>query len=134
MLAVAGLSLWRGGWAERTVAFTIIVGSLATAVFQNTRDPSAPQWGDLAVDGVCLIVFVGVALRSRRLWPLFAAAFQLIAVVIYVARLADVHMGGRSPFAAGVIWSYLILVAVAVGVFLNASDRRASPTIGSSST
>lgn len=124
MLSVAGLSVWRGGWAERTVAFATIVGSIATAAVQNTRDASAPQWGDLAVDCICLIVFVGVALRSRRLWPLFAAAFQLIAVIIYVARLADVHVGARSPFAAGVIWSYLILVAVLVGVFVNGRDRR----------
>ena len=125
MLAVAGLSIWRGGWAERTVAFTTIVGSLATAVFQNTRDQSATQWGDLAVDFICLGVFVWVALRSRRFWPLFAAAFQLISVVIYVARIADVRVGAKSPFTAGVIWSYLILAAVAVGVFLNGRDLRA---------
>ena len=123
MLAVAGLSVWRGEWPERTVAFTIIVGSIATAILQNTRDESAMQWGDLAVDCACLIVFVWVALRSRRLWPLFAAAFQLIAVVIYFARLADIRVGARSPFTAGVIWSYLILVAVLVGVFMNRRDR-----------
>ncbi len=135
MLAVAGLSVWRGGWAERTIAFTTIVGSLATAVFQDTRNQSATQWGDMAVDCACLVIFVGVALRSRRLWPLFVAAFQLIAVVIYAARLADIRVGARSPFTAGVIWSYLILVAVLVGVFLNNRDRRGpSPTIRSSST
>ncbi len=135
MISVAGLSVWRGGWAERTIAFTTIVGSIATAVFQNTRDESATQWADMAVDCTCLVIFVGVALRSRRLWPLFVAAFQLIAVVIYAARLADIRVGARSPFTAGVIWSYLILVAVVVGVFLNTRDRRGpSPTIRSSST
>ncbi len=137
MFSVAALTIWRGGWPERTVAFGTIVGSLAMALFQNTKDWSAPQWGDLAVDSVFLLLVIWVALRSRKVWPMFAAAFQLVAVVNYVARLADARVGVLAPFTAGVIWSYLILLAVVVGVWLNRRAAPApapSPSTGSSST
>jgi hypothetical protein len=141
MALVAGLSLWRGGWAERTVALGMVVSSIATALFQNTHDWSAPQWGDLTVDAIYLALLLGVALRSKRLWPLFAAAFQLIAVVVYAARIVDSRVGARSPFTAGVIWSYLILVSVVVGLWLHRHSRSTagrstspSPSIGTSAT
>ncbi len=124
MLSAAGLTVWRGGWAERTAAFGMIVDSVASALLQNTHDWAAPQWGDFAVDVVFLIVLLGVALKSRRYWPLFAAAFQLISVVIYGARLADPRVGALAPYRAVVIWSYLLVAAVIVGTFLR---RRTTP-------
>ena len=96
MLGAAVLAYWRGGWAERTVAVGMVISSIATALVQNTQDFSATQWGDLVVDGSYLALLVWVALRSNRIWPLFAAAFQLVAVFIYFARMADLRVGARN--------------------------------------
>lgn len=135
MISTAALSIWRGGWAERTVAFGMAVSSIATAVFQDTHHPSSPQWADLTVDLIYLALLIWVALRSNRRWPLFAAAFQLVAVVIYFARLADWRVGARAPFLAGGVWSFLILFAVIFGVWLNGRDpRQVSPSTGSAAT
>ena len=139
MLAVAGLSVWRGGWAERTVAFGMIVSSIATAVFQNKHDWSATQWADLVGDIIYLVLLFWVAFRSKRLWPLFPAGFQLVIVILYAARMADHRVGARAPFVAEEIFSYLILLAVGVGVWQRAKDRRAelfppSTATGSSAT
>ncbi len=72
--------------------------------------------GRPGVDVVYLAVLLGVALRSDRLWTLFPAAFQLIAVIIYAAKAIDARPGPRAPYVGVEIWSYLILTAVAVGV------------------
>ncbi len=117
MLSVVGLSLWRGGWAERTVGLGMIADSVGSAMLQNHHDWAAPQWGDLGVDVVYLAVLLGVALRSDRLWTLFPAAFQMIAVIIYAAKAIDARPGPRAPYVGVEIWSYLILTAVAVGVW-----------------
>ncbi len=116
MLLVAGLSLWRGRWEERTVSLGIIAGSVATAVFQNRANWNAPQWGDLMVDVAYLALLCWVSLRSDRLWPLFAAAFQLISVIVFAARMADKRVGALAPYTYEVMWSYLILVSVLVGI------------------
>ncbi len=117
MLAVCGFALWKGGRPERIVALASVVASIATALLQNRRDWISPQWGDLAVDCTFLAVLLWLALRSNRHWPMWAAAFQLLGVVIYVARLADVRVGALAPFLAGEIWSYLVLASLAVGTW-----------------
>ena len=125
MLAVAAYALWRGGWAERTLAFGMVVDSFASGILQNKRDWAAPQWADLGIDIVYLIVMVWVALKSDRMWLLWAAGFQLVSVVIYFARIADMQVGAFAPYMATVIWSYLILVVITVGTWLH-HRRRAS--------
>jgi hypothetical protein len=137
MLATVALSLWRGAWPERTVAVGMFVGSISTALFQDKTHINAHQWADLAVDIAYLCLLAGVALRSNRWWPLWATAFQLINVVLYAARLADERVGALAPYRASVIWSYLILVTVVVGVWMcerQRSQSLGSPATGSSAT
>ena len=123
MLTVAAYALWRGGWGERTIAWGMVVDSLTSGIVQNTRDWGAPQWADLGIDILYLIVMVGVALKSARMWPLWAAGFQLVSVIVYFARIADMKVGAFAPYLATVIWSYLILVVIAIGTWLHGRDR-----------
>ena len=116
MLAVVALSLWRGGWAERTIAIGMVVDSVAARLLENRRDWHAPQWADLAIDLTYLAVMLGVAIKSSRRWPLWAAAFQVIDVAIYLAFIADHHASAWAAYTAIAFWSYLILVAIVVGV------------------
>ncbi len=134
MFSVAGLSTLRGGWAASTVAWGMVVSSIATAVFQNIHDWSGTQWGDLAVDTIYLALLVWVALRSERLWTLFPAAFQLVSVIVYGARMADWHVGARAPYAAEAIFSYLILVLALVGSWQHWRDRRNAAAFARPST
>jgi hypothetical protein len=81
------------------------------------RHFSGPQWGAFAIDTANLILFLLVALRSGRYWPLFAAAFQLLAVITHVASTMDRHLSAWAAITASVIWTYLILGALAVGTW-----------------
>ena len=117
MVATVGFALWRGGWPERGTAVLAVVASVATAVLENQRDWIGQQWGDLIVDCLFLAFLLWLALRTDRYWPLWAAAFQLLGVVTYVARMADLRIGAHAWFLAGEIWSYLILTSLAVGTW-----------------
>ena len=133
MIGVAGLAIWRGRWEERTIALGMVVDSLAASMFQNTQDWSAPQWADLTIDLAYLILMVWVALKSRRVWPLFAPAFPLIDVAIYLAFIADGRVGALAPYYAIAIWSYLILIVIAIGTLAQPKPLRSS-SIGTSAT
>ena len=139
MLAVAVFAQWRGGWAERTIAWGMVVDSVGSGILQNTRDWAAPQWADLGLDVIYLALMVWVALKSDRLWTLWVAAFQLVDVFIYLAHSVNIRIGGRAPNAAILIYSYLILIVIAVGTWQHWQDRppgriAPSPSTGTSAT
>lgn len=125
MLSVCSFAFWRGGRPERAVAAAVIVAWLGSAVLENQRDWISPQWGDLLVNGAFLALLIGLALRTDRRWTLWAAAFQLLGVVTYVARMADPRVGALAPYQAVVIWSYLVMIALAVGTWLHWRGGRA---------
>ena len=119
VLSVGGFALWRGGGPERIVAVAAVVASIASALLENQRDLLSPQWGDLIVDFGFLALLVVLALASNRWWTSWAAAFQLLGVVTYVARMVDPRVGALAPYKAVVIWSYLIIASLAVGTWLH---------------
>jgi hypothetical protein len=124
MLAVCAFTFWRGGAPERIASSLLIVGSVAAGIVQNRHDFSQTQWGDLVVDVAFLAILLWLALRTDRHWPMFAAAFQLISVITYVARMVDSRVGALAPYQAVVIWSYMILGAISVGTILHWRDKR----------
>ena len=135
MLTVAGLAVWRGRWEERTVAFGLVVGSLTMAAFQATHDFNDARLGGLILEIIYLAVLIWVVLRSAKWWPLWTAAFQLVGVTVYLARMADPKIGA----AVLTIWSYLILIVVVIGTWQHRRDRPSggkpsSPSIRRSAT
>lgn len=126
MLVVSGLALWKGGPPERIVAVANVVASLVSGLVQNRNNLVDPQWSLLAVDIVFLGLLLWLALRSDRYWPLFTAAFQLLSVVGHLAIMADPTVGGWAYITSGVIWSYLVLAALAVGTWNCWQRRRAA--------
>lgn len=111
---ICGLALWRGRTEERLTAGGFLAGWAATVLL---RDPSWPtlQWGALAVDTLFLAGLLAISLRTERFWPLAACAFQLLAVLTHIAKSLDSGVQQWAYITAGVIWSYLVLVALAVG-------------------
>lgn len=117
LFAISGVAIWRGGWPERAVAVAAIVASRASGLFQDRTDWLDPQWSVLIVDLLFLGVITWVALRSRRYWPLFATAFQLLGVITHMAMMVDRTVNPWAYITAGVIWSYLVMIPLAVGTW-----------------
>jgi len=123
MLAVSTYAWWRGGWVERAVAATNVVAWIATIIVQNRTNWVDPQWGMFAVDVVFLGVLLGLVVRSDRTWIMPAAAFQLLGVVTHAAIIADEGVRARAYITALILWSYLVLITLAVGAHLHARRR-----------
>jgi hypothetical protein len=113
---VCGSALWKGGWSERLVAGGFLLSWFADAILKDHHF-AGPQWAALVSDSAFLLLIVFVAMRSRQYWPLFAAAFQLLEVVTHMASAMDRHLSAWAYITANVIWTYLILWAIAFGTF-----------------
>lgn len=94
-LAVA-LALWRGGWPERAIAAIMAAWVVIDRAF-HIAFPAAETYvvvdlWHLGADSVGLALFLVVALRADRIWPLWVCSLQLISVVGHILRLLDERM------------------------------------------
>ncbi|MBC6983104.1 hypothetical protein [Caulobacter sp. 17J80-11] len=125
LLLTCGLALLKGDRPEQTAAVVCLISWLATVFAQDDTASFTPEHLWLAIDTSVLAVFVGIAWKSQRSWPIFAAAFQSIAVVIHIAFLLDLSIGTRAYIAALAISSYGALGALAVGTWRVWREREA---------
>ena len=123
MASACGFALWRGGRPERVAASACLVAWVATRLAYDYSDRIDPQWGILAVDISFLAVLVYLALTTDRLWLLFAAAFQLLGVAIHLAITLDRAIRAVAYIQALIIWSYLVLLSLAIGTWFHWRNR-----------
>ncbi len=123
MLLVSGFALWRGGRPERIIAIANLAAWILTPLTYRTNLLD-PQWGVFAVDLMFLAILVWFAVTTDRTWLLFAAAFQLLAVITHIAIAVDPGVRTLAYFRGLVIWSYLVLGALAVGAWNRRRERR----------
>jgi len=123
VVLVLGYAIWRGGRDERVAAIALAVGVVLTKAVCSHHGQQT-EWGLLVVDAVLLAVLVWIALVSSRYWPIFAAAFQFLAVIIHLARMADPSLSGWAYISAEIIFGYLLAGTIALGT-LNAWRARA---------
>lgn len=119
LFAVSVYALWWGGSDERIVAITCLGGTLATVL---TVSPAAVRYvgfeqGLALVDFAVLAGFVGVALRSSRFWPLWAAGLQLTTTLGHGFKALDSDLLPGAYGAALQFWGYPILTVLAVGTW-----------------
>ncbi|HTU13122.1 MAG TPA: hypothetical protein VMG08_19690 [Allosphingosinicella sp.] len=113
-------ALWAGGGPER-VGATIYAASVAvTHVIRAYNDQ---RWGvvhigEFTVDVVTFVIFIVIALRANRFWPLWVSALLGLGVLGHLGRL----VGPDFWWAYAVvltIWSYPIVLLFALGAFLH---------------
>src|SRR5438045_4073553 len=75
------------------------------------------ELGVLAVDLATAGVFVAVALRSERLWPLWVSGLQLTSSVTHLLKAVQPKLMPFAYAAAQAIWSYPILIILAVATW-----------------
>jgi hypothetical protein len=114
-----GYALWRGNRDARIVGLICIAATLATrfAVSPISVRYSGVELGLLAVDAAVLIGFVAVALRSDRFWPLWVAGLQLTTSTAHLMKAVDESLLPIAYGAAVALWSYPILIILAIGTW-----------------
>ena len=119
LLLTCGYAMIAGRSDERWVAATCLLASAATriAVAPLQVRYSSVEFGVLVVDLVALAAFTFVALRSHRFWPLWVSGLQLTTSVAHLLKAIDADLFPIAYAAAGRLWSYPILIILAVGTW-----------------
>jgi hypothetical protein len=120
---VSGAALWQGDREEQIAAGGVLM-SWAITVALRDRSWIGTQWAAFAADFGLLLLITAISLRTPRYWPLVAAAFQLICVLIHVARIVDPKVHAWAYATGQVIFTQLYIWAVGVGVFNTWRARR----------
>lgn len=125
LILSCGYALWRGDRDARIIAITCCLATLAThfAIAPLRERYASVEEGLILVDGLTLLVFVLVALRSPRFWPLWVAGLQLTAAIAHLLKAFHLELLPQAYGAALAFWSYPILIILAVGAYR--SHRRA---------
>lgn len=120
-----GYALLKGGAPERIGATTIAIGSILSlaALSSPARSYRSVEIGIFLVDVVCLLVFLVLALRANRYWPLWVTALQAIGTAGHALRLVDPTMIRWGYAFALAFWSYPMLALIALGTWRH--QRRA---------
>jgi hypothetical protein len=110
-----GYALWRGGRPERIGAAAFLVDWVFHPLTVNTQAWFGPQLAAFVLDLPLLGVLLWLALTGDRWWPLWAVAFQFLAMLMTVIIVADPRVQPLAYMTAAVLWSYLAVLTVAVG-------------------
>lgn len=127
LIGACGYAWLRGRSDERIAAAVCVAASFASLFLLTQLRFSEVEIGILVVDLAVLGAFVGVALRSERFWPLWVSGLQLTSTVPHLLKLID---PGLMPFAyaaAETIWSYPILIILAVATWRVPRYRQLPP-------
>ena len=117
MLACCAYAFAGGGAPERIGAAIFLIGSVLTYVTLEISpiDFRGVEVGVFIIDVVTFAVFILLAVRANRFWPLWMSALLGLGVVGHLAMLLQPHV---IPWAYAVvlsIWSYPILLLIATG-------------------
>ncbi len=119
LLLTCGYALWRGRSDERIVASACLFASIATrfAISPLQERYASLEMGLVVIDILVLAAFIWIALRSERFWPLWIAGLQLTNSISHIMKLAESDLLPRAYGAAAALWSYPILIILAIGTW-----------------
>lgn len=123
VFAAAFAAVVQGGPPERLAAGIIVCWIITDALYHLVFGPSGFDRVDpvhLVLDGGELVAIVWLALRANRIWPLWAAAAQLICVSGHLAVLVSPEGMRRAYWALTQLPQYIQLMALMLGVVAHA--------------
>ncbi|MBW8302937.1 MAG: hypothetical protein K0M78_03115 [Brevundimonas sp.] len=124
-ILVVAFAFLKGDEPERVGAGAYALASLAALLVQNDSQLYGPQWGLMAVESVLLAVFIAVAWKSRRSWPVWASALQAVIVMSHLLITTDIRPPIAAFYAVVNLATYGVLLMLALGVLQAWRDRRA---------
>jgi len=119
LLLTFGYALWRGRGDEKLAAGVALLATIATQFVMPppTLRYSGLQFGLVAIDVAVLVIFVTIALRSQRFWPLWVAGLQLTNSLAHLMKVVEIELIPQVYAAAAVFWSYPILLIILIGTW-----------------
>ncbi len=113
-IVCAAACIWDGS-EGRIVGATFWIAWVASLVVESYGHDRPGVLVPL-IDTFVLLVFIGVSLKTRRLWTLLAAASQLDDVASHFGQQL-IHYGGYSYITATGIWGgYFLIGCIFAGI------------------
>lgn len=130
LFVIVGLwALLRGGRTERYGVGIIAAGWIITPLVQ-THPVIWPDPGAVVVDSVVFAALLALSLTSRKLWTLFATAFQMDTLAAHAAIWLSPQIGGFSYYTStGLYGGYYVVFALAAGIIACERQRRLSKAL-----
>lgn len=129
LFAILFYALVRGGTEHKIAAIGCVVATFATRLMKapfSTRYYDL-EVGVLAVDVSLFALFLAIALRSQRFWPLWIAGFHLVTVLAHILRALKVDLIPSAYALAVQFWSYPVLFCIGIAIWR--SQRRKIATL-----
>ena len=123
-VATCGFALWKGEAAERVGAGAMLIAWLATVNIHETTG-STGSLAVAAVDVILLAVLVALIIRTDRSWPVWSAAFHLLAMTSHIAYLLGVTQLPTGYMLALLAAAFGVVLSLAVGTFWVWQEREA---------
>jgi len=118
------LAAWRWGRGPERILAGILVGlSLADAanhaLFEVGRSYMTVDTGHVIIDVAALVVSLAVSVNANRIYPLWFAAFQLLAVLAHLTREMAHDTTGLAYLIMYIGPSYCQIITLALGIWLH---------------
>ena len=124
-VAVVAFAFLKGDEPERVGGGAYAIGALATLMLQSDAKLYGAQWPLAVVETVMLVVYVALAWKSRRSWPVWAAGLQSLVVMSHLLVAVDVRPPLAAFYTVRNLASYGILLVLALAVAQAWRERRA---------
>ena len=121
-IALVSVVAARGRGLERWSAIVLVLASLVSPLVQKTGFVSL-EVGIMLVDMMVLIFLVTISLVSDKFWPLWAAGFELVGVVVHLARLTKSDVWFFAYSNAEIFWAYPVYLTLMIGAVIEAPAR-----------
>jgi hypothetical protein len=118
IVLVSVFALIKGGMRERVGAAAYLIDTLCTTFFarlipQNDKDTVFVYL--LIVDITCLVVFLCLRWKYNPTWPVWASAFQMVAVIWDVLTIFDQTAYTRETTFVLYLSTYCVLASIVWG-------------------
>ncbi|WP_374386451.1 hypothetical protein [Brevundimonas sp.] len=126
MVGMGVFAFLKGDNPERIGAGAYLMAWFASVLTQGGMGASNIPYAMFALDVVVLTVFVGLAWKSRRTWPVWASGLQLLSVMSHILIMIDTRLPITSLYTVMNLNGYLIITCLIVGTFWAWQERRAA--------
>jgi hypothetical protein len=124
-------AILKGDRGERAAGLVLFALFLCQEFAQQlTGIPNGGKAFPFVVDGLMAVTFGAIAWRSVRSWPVWATAFQAVALTTDLARATDLSLSWLAYAAAANVSAYGMLVCINVGTWIVWRERDALSEFG----
>ena len=119
LFLVCGYAFLRGRSDERFAAIVCVVASVTSVIALSplTGRYSHVEIGVFLIDGLTLVAFTLLAIRSDRFWPLWIAGLQLTTLVSHGLKAVELDLMPHAYAAASRFWVYPSFLIIVVGTW-----------------